>query len=134
MARSQKLRDLDQEIGKRIRVARTLVGMSQTQLGEALGVSFQQVQKYERGANRVSGSSLWNIAEQLDQPLHFFFPPSEDGGKNDPLEPLAELRNLKANDALAVLKSLDETTGEKRRLMIDLISTLGSFLPTDIDA
>jgi len=53
---------VDIHVGKRIREARVLVGFSQTQLAEAMQITFQQVQKYERGANRVSASRLWDMA------------------------------------------------------------------------
>ena len=64
---------IDVHVGGRIRLRRTLLGMSQEQLGEALGLSFQQVQKYERGGNRVSGSRLFDMARVLDVPVGFFF-------------------------------------------------------------
>ena len=61
------------DMGKRIRLRRVEMGMSQDGLGEALGVSFQQVQKYEKGVNRVSASRLEQIAGALDVPVSFFF-------------------------------------------------------------
>ena len=60
-------------VGKRIRLRRTLLGMSQEQLGGELNVTFQQVQKYERAANRVSASRLWDIGQILDVPINCFF-------------------------------------------------------------
>ena len=53
---------VDKHVGKRVRLRRTLLGMSQEQLGTALNITFQQVQKYERGANRISASRLWDIS------------------------------------------------------------------------
>lgn len=64
---------IDIHIGDRIRQRRTMQGISQEQLGETLNLTFQQVQKYERGANRVSGSRLYDIARALDVPVSFFF-------------------------------------------------------------
>ncbi len=64
---------VDVHVGSRIQLRRTLLGMSQTELGEASGVTFQQIQKYERGANRVSASRLWRLAIALDVPLQYFF-------------------------------------------------------------
>ena len=64
---------VDMHVGKRIRLCRTLLGMSQEQLGGALSITFQQVQKYERGANRVSASRLWDISQILDVPVSYFF-------------------------------------------------------------
>ncbi|MEL0205107.1 MAG: helix-turn-helix transcriptional regulator [Alphaproteobacteria bacterium] len=64
---------IDMHVGKRIRLRRTLLGMSQEQLGSELDITFQQVQKYERGANRVSASRLWGISQILDSPINYFF-------------------------------------------------------------
>ncbi len=64
---------VDVHVGKRIRHRRWLVGMTQQQLAECVGIKFQQIQKYETGANRVSASRLWDIAEALDVPVSFFF-------------------------------------------------------------
>ena len=64
---------VDLHVGKRVRLRRTLLGMSQEQLGTELNITFQQVQKYERGANRVSASRLWDIGQILDVPINYFF-------------------------------------------------------------
>ncbi|CAA7621106.1 helix-turn-helix domain-containing protein [Magnetospirillum sp. UT-4] len=64
---------VDVHIGSRIRLRRVLLGISQEALGHKLGLTFQQVQKYERGANRCSGSRLWDLARVLDVPVSFFF-------------------------------------------------------------
>jgi transcriptional regulator with XRE-family HTH domain len=64
---------IDVHVGSRIRLRRTLMGMSQERLGEALGLTFQQVQKYERGANRVGASRLFDLSRVLDVPISFFF-------------------------------------------------------------
>src|SRR6266705_3147392 len=62
----------DAEIGKRIRARRLERGLSQTELGQRLGVTFQQVQKYEKGTNRVGAGRLQRVAEILDVPITFF--------------------------------------------------------------
>ena len=67
---------IDQQVGARLRMQRMLVGMSQEKLGEALGVTFQQVQKYEKGSNRISASTLKQIAQALNVQPSFFL---EDG-------------------------------------------------------
>lgn len=72
---------IDVHVGGRIRLRRTLMGMSQERLGEALGLTFQQVQKYERGVNRVGASRLFDLSRVLDVPISFFF--------DDMPEPLA---------------------------------------------
>ena len=64
---------IDRHAGSRVRMRRMIVGMSQEKLGEALGITFQQVQKYENGTNRISASRLQQIAKVLGVPIQFFF-------------------------------------------------------------
>ena len=64
---------VDIHVGARVRLRRTLLGMSQEKLGKALGLTFQQVQKYERGANRIGSSRLYQLSRILDVPVSFFF-------------------------------------------------------------
>lgn len=64
---------VDIHVGSRVRLRRTLLGMSQEKLGTAVGLSFQQIQKYERGANRIGSSRLFQFAQVLDVPVSFFF-------------------------------------------------------------
>ena len=64
---------IDVHVGSRVRVRRTLLGMSQSKLGAALGLTFQQIQKYERGANRIGSSRLYRLSRILDVRVAFFF-------------------------------------------------------------
>ncbi len=64
---------VDVHVGARLRVRRTLLGMNQTTLGEAIGISYQQMQKYERGANRISASRLFDLSRVLEVPIQHFF-------------------------------------------------------------
>ena len=64
---------IDIHVGSRVRLRRTLLGMSQEKLGEAIGLTFQQVQKYERGANRIGASRLYDLSRVLDVPVSFFY-------------------------------------------------------------
>ena len=64
---------VDVHVGSRVKLRRTLLGMSQEMLGEAIGITFQQVQKYERGANRIGSSRLYDLARVLDVPITYFF-------------------------------------------------------------
>ena len=66
-------RPVDVHVGARVRLRRTLLGMSQEKLGEAVGLTFQQIQKYERGTNRICASRLHQFAQVLDVPVAFFF-------------------------------------------------------------
>src|SRR3954464_8804994 len=72
---------VDMHVGGRVRMRRKLLGVSQEQLADSLGLTFQQVQKYERGANRVSASKLYEIAKTLQVPVSFFF-----DGLADPMD------------------------------------------------
>jgi len=77
---------IDVHVGKRLRLRRTLLGMSQERLGEMLHLTFQQVQKYERGVNRIGSSRLYELGQILDVPVSFFFDDmagesSSDGGR-----------------------------------------------------
>ena len=79
---------VDVNVGKRIRQRRWLTGMTQQELGASVGIKFQQIQKYETGANRVSASRLWDIAEALGVEVTFFF---------EGLSPKADNRSRKGN-------------------------------------
>ncbi len=68
---------IDVHVGQRVRARRKMLGLSQTQLGEELGVTFQQVQKYERGTNRIGSSRLFRMSSTLDVPVAYFFEGAE---------------------------------------------------------
>ena len=74
--------NIDVHVGSRVRLRRMMIGMSQEKLGEKLGLTFQQVQKYEKGTNRIGASRLHRMAEILDVPVQFFFEdaPGQHGG------------------------------------------------------
>ncbi len=71
--RGKGISPIDVHVGARVRLRRTLLGMSQTGLGDALGVTFQQVQKYEKGKNRISASRLYDLSRVLDVSIEHFF-------------------------------------------------------------
>lgn len=115
--------DFDREIGSRIRLARKAVKMSQTGLADKVGVTFQQIQKYERGTNRVAASRLVQLATVLQKPIGFFLGDETAISATDN-ELLSPLRNLSMEDAKNVLSALDETDSKKRKNLIDLISSI----------
>jgi transcriptional regulator with XRE-family HTH domain len=78
---SGKPNPVDVHVGSRVRLRRTLLGLSQEKLGEAIGLTFQQVQKYERGANRIGASRLWDLSRVLDCPISYFFEEMEEDVK-----------------------------------------------------
>ena len=79
---------VDVHVGSRVRLRRTMLGMSQEKLGHAIGLTFQQVQKYERGANRIAASRLFELSRVLDVPVSFFFDdmPADVSPRSRPLE------------------------------------------------
>ncbi len=89
--RSRGIGPIDAHIGSRLRVRRTLLGMNQTNLGDALGIAYQQIQQYEKGTNRISASRLYDLSRVLDVPIAYFFDdmssevaansPAQGGGK-----------------------------------------------------
>ncbi len=82
MAEKKKPNDIDVSVGQRIRLRRQMLGMSQTTLADALGITFQQVQKYEKGTNRVGASRLQHISSFLNVPVAYFFEGAPAGAEN----------------------------------------------------
>src|SRR3984957_1652774 len=74
----------DKYVGSRVRMRRMMLGMSQEKLADALGLTFQQIQKYEKGTNRISASRLQAISQILDAPVHFFFDGAPQSGTGPP--------------------------------------------------
>jgi transcriptional regulator with XRE-family HTH domain len=70
---SEKPNPIDVQVGSRVRLRRNMLGLSQEKLGELIGLTFQQVQKYERGANRIGASRLYQLSRVLDVPVNFFY-------------------------------------------------------------
>ncbi|KRS12297.1 Cro/Cl family transcriptional regulator [Roseovarius atlanticus] len=115
---------VDVHVGKRIRHRRWLVGMTQQQLAESVGIKFQQIQKYETGANRVSASRLWDIADALDVEVSFFFEglDQEDGDKDNVDMIPADL--LGDKEALDLIRSYYAIPENQRRRLFDLARVL----------
>jgi len=86
--KSEKPNPIDVQVGSRVRLRRNMLGLSQEKLGEAIGLTFQQVQKYERGANRIGASRLHRLAQILEVPISYFF--EEMGTASAPGGRLAE--------------------------------------------
>ena len=117
---------VDIHVGKRIRQRRWLVGVTQQQLGDKVGIKFQQIQKYETGANRVSASRLWDIAEALDVPVTFFF--DGLGNAEDVLQvkPSSSMPLDVADDkeAMELVRSYYAIPEPQRRRLFDLARVL----------
>lgn len=117
---------VDTHVGKRIRQRRWLIGMTQQKLAELVGIKFQQIQKYETGANRVSASRLWDIADALGVPVGFFFDGMEDGNRQQQpadgsLVPSDILADKEAMDLVRCYYAIPE---EQRRRLFDLARAL----------
>jgi len=121
---------IDRHVGSRVRMQRILMKMSQEKLGEALGLTFQQVQKYEKGTNRIGASRLQQISKTLNVPPSFFFEgapstqPAGDGFAEESssqyvVDFLSTAEGLHLNRAFARIKD-----SKVRKRVIDLISTL----------
>jgi transcriptional regulator with XRE-family HTH domain len=114
---------VDVHVGKRIRQRRWLVGMTQQQLAEQVGIKFQQIQKYETGANRVSASRLWDISRALQVSISFFFEGIEDqvegaDAKEAPTDIMAD------KEALDLIRSYYAIPENQRRRLFDLARVL----------
>jgi len=114
---------VDVHVGKRIRHRRWLVGMTQQQLAEQVGIKFQQIQKYETGANRVSASRLWDISRALQVSISFFFEGIEDqvegvDAKEAPTDIMAD------KEALDLIRSYYAIPENQRRRLFDLARVL----------
>jgi transcriptional regulator with XRE-family HTH domain len=123
----------DKHVGAKVRMRRMMLGMSQEKLGDALGLTFQQVQKYEKGANRIGASRLQHISNILQVPVAFFFegapqtpglPPSNFG---DAPSPAYVSDFLATSDGLALTKAFMGIKDAKlRRRIVDLVEQIAS--------
>ena len=121
---------IDRHVGSRVRMRRMLAGISQERLGEALGLTFQQVQKYEKGSKRISASRLQQIAKMLDVPVAFFFDgaPSGDmpaGGFSDSAATTYISDFLSTSEGVQLTKAFTRIKNSRvRRRVIDLVEAL----------
>ena len=126
---------VDIHVGSRVRLRRTLLGMSQEKLGGALGLTFQQVQKYERGTNRIGSSRLYQLSRILDVPVSFFFDdmPDEVVAGGDGLAEAAQSRfnqqDLSKRETLELVRAYYRILEPNiRKRVFDLVKALGPQL------
>ena len=132
--KSEKPNPIDVQVGSRVRLRRNMLGLSQEKLGEAIGLTFQQVQKYERGANRIGASRLHELSRVLDVPVAFFFDdtdpvraPAIPGGFAEPpaeafdSDPLHKRETIELIDAYFAI-----TDAAVRRRLFDLAKALAA--------
>ena len=113
---------VDLHVGQRVRQRRWIVGMTQQQLGDKVGIRFQQIQKYEAGANRISASRMWDIAAAMEVPVSFFFE-GIDGQAPNTGEARADI--LTDKEAIELVRAYYAIPEDQRRKLFDLARVLG---------
>jgi transcriptional regulator with XRE-family HTH domain len=120
--------DIDLHLGKRLRRRRRLLGLTQQQLAGSVGVRFQQIQKYECGANRISASRLWQLSEALEVPIGYFYDglvedrPQTAIPNNDRLDSSGEMFARK--ETLDLIRAYYQLGERPRRRLLDLAKSL----------
>jgi transcriptional regulator with XRE-family HTH domain len=123
---------IDKHVGSRVRMRRMMLGMSQEKLGNNLGLTFQQVQKYEKGTNRIGASRLQQISQILQVPVSFFFegapnlsPTGRTEGMSEAPSPAYVSDFLATSDGLALTKAFMRISDSKlRRRIVDLVEQI----------
>ena len=122
---------VDKEIGSRVRMRRMLIGMSQEKLGEMLDLTFQQVQKYEKGTNRISVSRLLDIAQVLGVNIQFFYEGLSGGARNaegfaDDGSPAYLMNFMQTPEGLQLMRAFAKIKSPKlRRGIVQFVTTIG---------
>ncbi len=114
---------IDVHVGSRVRIRRTLLGISQTVLGEAIGLTFQQIQKYERGTNRIGASKLYGIANALDVNVGWFF---EDmpGSQAARGKRATDDMHLVKRETLELVRSYYKVSRPQRKRLFNLVKSM----------
>ena len=134
----KKPNPVDTHVGSRVRLRRMLLGMSQERLGESMGLTFQQVQKYEKGVNRIGASRLYQFADILEVPVQFFFEDAPDAD-GSPSASFAESGGtdfyydfLNSREGLELNRAFMKIADPKvRRTIIDLVRSLSRIGPSN---
>jgi len=128
----RKPNPIDVHVGSRIRLRRTMIGLSQEKLGDALGITFQQIQKYEKGANRVGASRLQEISRVLKTPISFFFEdapgaPDSSGGFQESSSTSYVVDFLSSSEGLQLNRAFVKIQDAKvRRKLVELVKALAN--------
>lgn len=129
----KKPNPVDVHVGNRVRLRRTLIGMSQDKLGKALSLTFQQVQKYERGANRIGASRLYQISQILDVPITFFYddmPAEVTGEPSTNMSATGQLKDVKRKD-LEFMKDFVELEWPEKQAVHAIVKTINKAKSND---
>lgn len=139
---SKEPNPIDRHVGNRVRMQRILLNMSQEKLGEALGITFQQVQKYEKGVNRISASRLQRISQILNVPPSFFFQNApgqtvngaEASGFSDSASSQYIVESLSTSEGLQLNRAFARISEPKtRKRIVELVATIAEQLEKQID-
>ncbi len=119
---------VDVYVGQRLRLRRSMLGMSQEQLGNATGITFQQIQKYEHGINRMGASRLYEFSKILAAPITYFFEGYSDNSRSAVAEsaaPAYEAESMTSKDTMALVRAYSEIKSQKvRRQVLQLAKSL----------
>ena len=117
--------DIDLHLGKRLRRRRRLLGLTQQQLADAVGVRFQQIQKYECGANRISAARLWALSEALEVPVGYFYDGLADVSHRDATAERQDgVEILARKETLDLIRAYYQLGERPRRRLLDLAKSL----------
>ncbi len=117
--------DIDLHLGKRLRRRRRLLGLTQQQLADAVGVRFQQIQKYECGANRISAARLWALSEALEVPVGYFYDGLADAAHRDSAAERQDGGEILARkETLDLIRAYYQLGERPRRRLLDLAKSL----------
>jgi len=134
--KGDKPNPIDVHVGSRLRLRRTLLGMSQEKLGDAIDLTFQQVQKYERGANRIGASRLYELARVLDVPVSYFFEELEADGLSgldgQAAEPRQSNPMMKRETLELVRAYLRISDPQVKRRLFELAKVLAAFPASEV--
>ncbi len=140
---SGKPNPVDIHVGARVRLRRTLLGLSQEKLGEAIGLTFQQVQKYERGANRVGASRLYDLSRVLEVPVSFFFDDMPDEISSKSVHERREMSEspdpfdndpMNRRETLELVRAYYRITDpNQRKKIFELVKSMGALQAADSD-
>jgi transcriptional regulator with XRE-family HTH domain len=127
---------VDKYVGSRVRMRRIMLGMSQEKLGEALGLTFQQVQKYEKGTNRIGASRIQQISGILQVPVSFLFEGGPGGvnadGSSEAASPAYVSDFLATSEGLALTRAFTRITDSKlRRSIVEMVEQIAAREPPD---
>jgi transcriptional regulator with XRE-family HTH domain len=118
--------DIDLHLGKRLRRRRRLLGLTQQQLANAVGIRFQQIQKYECGANRISAARLWQLAEALQAPVSYFYDGlTESAVRAETAEPRSE-GMMARKETMDLIRAYYQLGERPRRRLLDLAKSLNN--------